>query len=154
MYLHQRRRSRIMQQNRETRFSGLSHRRKALSTLAAFFIACTFILAACGGGSPSNTTSNQPKKGGNISVGLIAEPTVLDPLTSVTLYDTDIMANMYDTLLKYDTHNAIQPELASSYSYVSPTLLTLNLRTGVTFHDGTPFNADAVIFNINRFLND
>ncbi|HET8846829.1 MAG TPA: ABC transporter substrate-binding protein [Ktedonobacteraceae bacterium] len=136
--------------------SGLLSRRRTFSTYTAMiFLVCLFLLSACGGGNASpNTTSNQPKKGGNLSVGLIAEPTVLDPLTSVTLYDTDIMANIYDTLFTYDLHNTIQPELVSSYSYPSPTVLSLTLRSGVTFQDGTPFNAEAVIFNLNRFLND
>lgn len=135
--------------------SSLFSRRGTVSTGTVIFLVCLFILSACGGSNASsNATSNQPRKGGNLSVGLIAEPTVLDPLTSVTIYDTDIMANMYDTLFKYDLHNTIQPELVSSYTYTSPTVLSLTLRSGVTFHDGTPFNADAVIFNLNRFLND
>lgn len=87
-------------------------------------------------------------------VGLASDPSTLDPLTSTSLYNTDVMANMYDTLLKYDTQNNIQPSLASSYTYTTPTTLSLQLRTDVKFQDGTPFNADAVIFNLNRFLND
>lgn len=144
----------MMQQSLDRPFKDLFARHRTLSMCAVLLLACLFILSACGGNSSPNTTSNQPKKGGNLSVGLIAEPTVLDPLTSVTLYDNDIMANMYDTLFKYDVHNTIQPELVSSYNYTSPTVLNLTLRSGVTFHDGTPFNADAVVFNMNRFLND
>ncbi|MGI0133411.1 MAG: ABC transporter substrate-binding protein, partial [Candidatus Micrarchaeaceae archaeon] len=125
-----------------------------MSTLVALFIAFTFILSACGGGNPANATSNQPKKGGTIHVGLPAEPVTMDPLNSASLYDSDIMADMYDSLLKYDTQNKIQPDLAASYAYASPTVLNLTLRTDVTFQDGTPFNADAVVFNIERFLTD
>lgn len=143
-----------MQQSLDRPFTDLFSRHRRISACAIIFLACLLLLSACGGNSSPNTSSNAPKKGGNLSVGLIAEPTVLDPLTSVTLYDTDIMANMYDTLFMYDIHNTIQPELVSSYNYISPTVLNLNLRPGVTFHDGTPFNADAVIFNLNRFLND
>lgn len=135
--------------------SSLFSRHRTSGTCTVIFLVCLFILSACGGNNASpNTTSNQPKKGGNLSVGLIAEPTILDPLTSVSAYDADIMVNIYDTLFKYDLHNTIQPELVSSYNYTSPTVLNLMLRSGVTFHDGTPFNADAVIFNLNRFLND
>jgi peptide/nickel transport system substrate-binding protein len=132
----------------------LCARHRIAGACALIFLTCLFVLSACGSASTPNTTSNQPKKGGNLAVGLIAEPTVLDPLTSVTLYDTDIMANMYDTLFRYNVQNTIQPELVSSYNYASATVLNLTLHSGVTFHDGTPFNADAVIFNLSRFLND
>jgi peptide/nickel transport system substrate-binding protein len=64
--------------------------------------------------------------------------------------------NIYDGLTKYnldqaDTIPTPQPALATSWA-LSPDQLTwtFNLRQGVTFHDGTPFNADAVIFQLNR----
>src|SRR6266852_6731077 len=51
-----------------------------------------------------------------------------------------------------DEHNAIVPDLATAWSYTSPTQLVFTLRSDVKFQDGTPFNADAVVFNINRIL--
>ena len=50
--------------------------------------------------------------------------------------------------------NTVQPDLATSWTYASPTQLTFTLRSDVKFQDGTPFNADAVVTNINRILND
>jgi len=143
-----------MQQNLEHRFPKPLRTTSIWSTLVAMSVACILLLSACGGPNASQPTNNQAKKGGNLKVGLIAEPTVLDPLTSVSLYDSDITANIYDPLFRYDANGQLQDELASSYSYASPTVLNLTLRTGVKFQDGTPFNADAVIFNINRFRND
>ncbi len=63
------------------------------------------------------------------------------------------MLNIYDTLVAINAQNQIVPDLATSWDYKSPTVLDFTLRTGVTFQDGTPFNADAVVFNINRILN-
>lgn len=123
-------------------------------TVTVLSFVCLFLLTACGGPATPQQTGSQAKRGGTLRVGLIAEPTVLDPLTSVTLYDNDIMANMYDALFRLDAKNQLQGELVSSYSYKSPTLLDLKLHAGVTFQDGTPLNADAVIFNLNRFIND
>lgn len=143
-----------MQQDLEHRFPQPLRNKSLWSTLVAMSVACILLLAACGGPNASQPTNNQAKKGGNLKVGLIAEPTVLDPLTSVSLYDYDIMGNIYDALFRYDANNHIQPMLVSSYTYTSPTVLNLTLRTDVKFQDGTPFNADAVIFNINRFRND
>ncbi|MDQ2716439.1 MAG: ABC transporter substrate-binding protein, partial [Chloroflexota bacterium] len=121
------------------------------TVLVGILFLCAIALAACGGGP---TTSNTTAKGGSISVGLVSDPQTLDPLKSVTLYDTDVMANMYDSLFRYDAQNVIHPLLVSSYSYTSPTVLNLTLHTGITFQDGTPFNADAVLFNLNRFINN
>jgi len=117
-------------------------------------VVCLLFLSACGSGNTSGTTQKATGKGGNLAVGLIAEPTTLDPLKSASLYDSDIMYNIYDTLFRYNAQSQLVPDLATSYTYTTPTSLTLNLRTGVKFQDGTPFNADAVVFNINRYLSD
>ncbi|MGH2480182.1 MAG: ABC transporter substrate-binding protein, partial [Ktedonobacteraceae bacterium] len=143
-----------MQQNLDQQPPKLLRKSSVFRTLATLSIVCLFVLTACGGTNGTQQTGNQIKRGGQLHVGLIAEPTVLDPLTSVTLYDADIMENMYDTLFRYDDKNQLQPDLVSSYVYNSPTLLDLKLHTGILFQDGTPFNADAVIYNLNRFIND
>jgi peptide/nickel transport system substrate-binding protein len=144
-----------MKQTSSDRLPSFLCRRSISTIFVSIVVCCVFLLSACGGSATSSTTGDTaPKKGGTLNVGLIAEPTTMDPLTSTSLYDTDIMVNMYDTLLKYDEKNAIQPQLVASYAYESPTALTLKLRTGVKFHDGTPFNADAVLFNLNRFIAD
>ncbi len=126
---------------------GVSPRNVAWSTLPAFFIVLAFLFTACGqGGTPT-------AKGGNLKVGLAADLSTLDPLKSSSFYDRQVMLNIYDTLVRVDEKNNVQPDLAISWQYTSPTQLVFTLRTDVTFQDGTPFNADAVVFNINRILN-
>jgi len=117
--------------------------------LPVVIFSLVIILAACGG----STTTPSSKYGGNIKVGLDADVTTLDPLQSSSLYDRQVMLNIYDTLVRLDANNTIVPDLATSWSYTSPTQLVFTLRTDVQFQDGTPFNADAVVFNINRILN-
>lgn len=107
------------------------------------------VLAACGGGP---TTSTPSKNGGNIVVGLDSDVVTLDPLKSSALVDREAMLNIYDTLVKVNQQNVVVPDLATSWSYPSPTRLVFTLRTDVKFTDGTPFNADAVVFNIKRIL--
>jgi peptide/nickel transport system substrate-binding protein len=89
------------------------------------------VLAACGGGSTTTTTTTSPKFGGNIKVGLDADVTTLDPLQSSSLYDRQVMLNIYDTLVRLDAHNSIVPDLATSWSYKTPTQLVFTLRTDV-----------------------
>jgi peptide/nickel transport system substrate-binding protein len=108
------------------------------------------LLAACGGGQAPTTA--QTKIGGDISVGINSDVVTLDPLKSSALVDEQVMFNMYDTLIRVDQHNNLVPDLATSWSQPTPRQLDLTLRTDVKFQDGTPFNADAVVFNINRIL--
>ena len=131
--------------------STASRWRKPLFTLvSAAMLALS--LAACGSGGSSNGGS--VKTGGTLNVGLDSDAVTLDPLKSTALVDRQVMLNMYDTLVRVDTQNKIQPDLATSWSYPSPTQLVFTLRSDVKFEDGTPFNADAVVANINRILND
>jgi peptide/nickel transport system substrate-binding protein len=125
---------------------------KLFFPLVVIFLCFVTILSACGGGSTTTTTTSS-KYGGNIKVGLDADVTTLDPLLSSSLYDRQVMLNIYDTLVKLDPNNSIVPDLATSWVYQSPTQLEFTLRTDVKFQDGTPFNANAVVFNINRILN-
>jgi len=128
--------------------TGYIHIRKLFTALTVFII-FAILLVACGGGSTPTTPS---KYNGKISVGLDSDVVTLDPLKSSAFVDRQVMLNIYDTLVRLDEHNSIVPDLASSWSYTSPTQLVFTLRTDVKFQDGTPFNADAVVFNINRIL--
>jgi peptide/nickel transport system substrate-binding protein len=62
--------------------------------------------------------------------------------------------NMYEGLVQYDQHLKLIPALATDWKQTAPTVWRFNLRHGVTFHDGTPFNADDVIFSYERAKGD
>ena len=62
---------------------------------------------------------------------------------------------LYDTLLTVDDNDNLLPFLATDWEISEDGVeYTFHLREGVMFHDGTPWNADAVIFNIQRQLDD
>lgn len=63
-------------------------------------------------------------------------------------------AGVYETVFSYDENMNLIPELASGYDLIGDTEWNIYLREGVSFHDGTPFNADSVIYSINRVKND
>lgn len=83
-----------------------------------------------------------------------ADPRGLDPAYVDDGESAKIMVNIYDNLVKYKRGStAVQPALATSWTQSSDGLTwTFNLRKGVKFHDGTPFNAEAVKFSVERQL--
>ncbi|HST89288.1 MAG TPA: ABC transporter substrate-binding protein [Ktedonobacterales bacterium] len=124
----------------------------ALSRLFGVVCVALLVLAGCGGGG-SSATSGGPKTGGALTVGLDSDVVTLDPLKSTALVDREVMLNIYDTLVRVDDKNNVQPDLATSWTTSSDgKQVTFTLRSGVKFQDGTPFNADAVVTNIQRIL--
>ena len=93
-----------------------------------------------------------PKKGGTLIFGRGGDSVGLDPA-----YETDgnsfmICDNVLEALVFYkEESTSLEPGLATSWE-VSPDGLTytFKLRKGVKFHDGTSFNADAVVFSLGR----
>ncbi|MCB2111883.1 MAG: ABC transporter substrate-binding protein, partial [Rhodobacteraceae bacterium] len=87
-------------------------------------------------------------------VGQTAEPKSLDPHTVTSTNDFRILVNIYDGLVRFKPGTlAVGPALARSWD-ISPDgrTYTFHLREGVRFHDGTPFDAEAVKFNFDRML--
>ncbi len=89
-------------------------------------------------------------------VGQIAEPKALDPHAVTAVNDFRILMNVYDGLVRYASGTLeVEPALATSWTISEDgTEYTFALREGVSFHDGTPFNAEAVVFNFERMLNE
>lgn len=78
----------------------------------------------------------------------------LDPHVSYYQYDYWILWHSVETLLWYNGSSTIDiiPWLAESYEEINETTYEFTLRQGITFQDGTPFNATAVWFSLNRLL--
>ncbi|MCQ2006447.1 ABC transporter substrate-binding protein [Rhizobium sp. NRK18] len=89
-------------------------------------------------------------------VGQIAEPKSLDPAADTAVNDFRILVNLYDGLVRYkDGTLEVEPSLATSWTISDDgKTYTFKLRDGVKFHDGTPFNAEAVKFNFDRMLKE
>lgn len=89
-------------------------------------------------------------------VGQIAEPKSLDPAAVTAVNDFRILVNVYDGLTRYkDGTLEVEPSLAESWEISEDgTVYTFKLRSGVKFHDGSDFNAEAVKFNFDRMLKE
>lgn len=95
----------------------------------------------------------QPKRGGVLKVVAYANPSSLDPATGRSGGDHSFLWSIFDTLVDIEpsTLNPV-PGLAESWNFTDPTTLVLNLRQGVVFHDGTPFDAAAVKANFDHMM--
>jgi peptide/nickel transport system substrate-binding protein len=112
-------------------------------------MAALLVVVGCGGGGGAPESSTPP---GTLYVALDAEPPELDPNLSSAYVDRQVMASLYDKLVDLDQDGEIVPMLAKSYDVSEDgTVYTFKLREGITFHDGTEFNADAVKFNLDRY---
>ncbi len=77
----------------------------------------------------------------------------LDPHGSNDSPSSNVRSQIYDTLVYFDENMNLQPGLAVSWEAIDDTTWEFQLREGVTFHDGTPFTADAVRTNLARITN-
>jgi peptide/nickel transport system substrate-binding protein len=115
--------------------------------LARIFLVTAFGMALSG--SPAGAQ----KAGGTITVGLELDIPGFDPL-KVGVYDTAALtasSAMFETLTYLDANGKAQPRLALSWEPSEDfKMWTFKLRRGVKFHDGTPFNAEAIKANFDR----
>lgn len=117
------------------------------SCSSRFAIAVTTLLLVAAQALAQGT----PVRGGNLNVGIDGDWPTLDPLGMGAQNDRHVGRAIYDTLLELDEKGKVVPGLAESYTIsTDATSYKLKLRSGVKFHDGSPFDAEAVVFNLKR----
>ena len=125
-------------------------KKKLISLLSAVLCLC-MVLSACGGptnSDPSNSASESQDGAKTLTIATMTETTTLSPLY-MGVYNYSMGTMLYETLLKYED-GEVKGNLAESYSFNEEgTVMTLKLRQGVTFHDGIPFNSEAVKKNLD-----
>ncbi|WP_462408801.1 ABC transporter substrate-binding protein [Neobacillus sp. Marseille-QA0830] len=135
-------------------------RKKSFKMALIALLAISMLLAGCtgktketSGGTDSGSGSSSKKD--TLVYGRGGDSTSLDPITTTEGEAFKVTENIFDTLVSYgEKDTTIQPGLAEKWEVSDDGLTyTFHLRQGVKFHDGTDFNAEAVVFNFERWMN-
>jgi peptide/nickel transport system substrate-binding protein len=126
--------------------------KRRFGSLAAIAV---LVVSACGSTS-STSGGGEPVNGGTWVFGSASDPTTLDAILMQDGESIRIAQQIYETLVKLEPGSAstLVPGLAKSWDASADGLTyTFYLQTGVKFTDGTDFNADAAVYNVNRWKN-
>ncbi|PKZ42634.1 ABC transporter substrate-binding protein [Kytococcus schroeteri] len=134
-----------------------THRKSA--AVAAAVCAAALTLSGCAesqrdkGGEGSG--GGEQAAGGTLTFGAAGEPKLFDPFYATDGETFRITRQVFEGLLEIEPGTAkVGPGLATKWeSNDDGTQWTFTLKEGVTFHDGTPFNAEAVCKNFERMYN-
>ena len=90
---------------------------------------------------------------GTLVAAIAGEPDMLDPNSTTSYFSFQVLENVYDTLVEPDPELVMQPALAESWETSEDQLTwTFHLREGVTWHDGSEFTADDVVYTYTRIM--
>ena len=94
-----------------------------------------------------------PISAADLRLGLAVEPDSIDPHYHNFGGNKGLMPNLFEALTAIDAKDHLTPNLAVSWRLIDDTTWEFELRSGVTFSDGTPLTADDVAFTIERVPN-
>ncbi|MCX4751619.1 ABC transporter substrate-binding protein [Kitasatospora sp. NBC_01287] len=125
----------------------------AAAGIAALLLGALSGCSAGAGGAGATPAAGPPRAGGTLRLAVATQPDCLDPHQSPTQAARLFARPILDSLVYQDAKGALHPWLATSWQ-VSPDGLTytLHLRDSVTFTDGTPFDAAAVVANLDQVV--
>ncbi len=125
-------------------------RKKTLTVL--ILIVCLAGLSSCNQGS---VDAPPPQDSTAIAIGTTLKPRTLDPADSYEVASLMVAYNLGESLYSYKLGTTeLEPKLATALPRLSDDglIYTIPLRQGVKFHDGSEFNAEAMAFSLERFI--
>lgn len=135
-------------------------RPNAVRRLIASTMVVGLLTAGCASNGTPDVSGTGPDAGdstpvtvdgpeGTFRYAAIASPRTWDPHPETRAFGVGWFQFVYDGLLRTDADGELQPSLATAWQ-VDDDRVELTLRSDVSFHDGTPFDAEAVRFNIEK----
>lgn len=130
--------------------------KKSLFLITIFILS---VLAACSNDSEiedaaDNNEKSDESNAAEISMSLLATPNSMDPHAANDQPSNHVNVNIYERLVEFTPDLELVPGLAESYEQLDDTTWEFNLRDGIEFHDGEPFNAEAVKINLDRVMDE
>jgi peptide/nickel transport system substrate-binding protein len=125
--------------------------------IGALALVVALAAAAC---NPADTTNqgsggDAAAKPQNFVIARTGDLDLLDPYRATAFQTVQMLALVYDSLVKLDPQGNLQPGLAESWEVGDGgKAVTFKLRTGVTFHNGEQFTAEDVKASMDRLLDD
>lgn len=131
-------------------------RSRLIGKFLGLFCLCCILAVSCNNRpAPRSTSTSGSGSDGRITIGTTLKPRTLDPADNYELAAANVLTNLCDRLYTYKLGTSeLEPQLATTMPKVSQDGLTytIALRQGVVFHDGTSFDAEAMAFSLNRFI--
>ncbi|NBD17696.1 MAG: peptide ABC transporter substrate-binding protein [Cyanobacteria bacterium] len=128
---------------------------KQVAKFISLFGLCLLLIIGCNNQQQTSPPEDTSENSNRVRIGTTLKPRTLDPADSYELAGLGLIYNLSDRLYTYELGATnLEPQLATEMPTVSEDGLTytIPLRQGVTFHDGTPFNGEAMQFSLQRFI--
>ncbi|MGO4104258.1 ABC transporter substrate-binding protein [Leifsonia sp. YAF41] len=124
--------------------------------VSALGIAAIVSLAVSGCSSPATPApAESAKAGGSLVVGVTSDPDTLFPWKATQFQAVNVLQNVYGTLTEFDADLNVVPGLAESWEASEDGLtVTLKLREGVTFADGSTFGSEDVVSSLTKIKDE
>ncbi len=126
-----------------------------VARFVALFGLCFAIALGCTPRNQPTADTPSPPGDGRITIGTTLTARTLDPADAYETFPGILLHNLGDRLYTYEPGTTdLVPQLATEMPTISDDGLTytIPLRQGVTLHDGTPFNAEVMVFSLQRFM--
>lgn len=98
--------------------------------------------------------AQEPVKGGTLTVATIGEPPTLDPMVNPSDLVAMLSSHYFETLFTWDGDWKVTPLIAASLPEITDDgrVYTIQIREGITFHDGSALDAADVVASLNRWF--
>ncbi|GAA3095477.1 hypothetical protein GCM10020001_009420 [Nonomuraea salmonea] len=125
----------------------------AVGVAAALSVALT--ACSSSGGAPASDPGATAQGGGSLVVGVTSDPDTLFPWKATQFTAVNVLQNLYGTLTEFDKDLNVVPGLAESWETGKDgKKLTLKLRQGVTFADGSAFDSEDVKASLDKIMDE
>ncbi|MFC3420341.1 glutathione ABC transporter substrate-binding protein [Salinicoccus hispanicus] len=122
-------------------------------TAGIFLMFCLFVLTGCTDDSDvGSNTENQSQNGGDFILSTSSDLVSLDPHGSNDLPSDKVRNTIYEGLVTQNEDLEIEPLLAKEWEQTDDVTWVFTLREDVSFHDGSPFDAEVVKANLERVV--